>query len=86
MKFKAALSSSLLAVPASASAAPFAPATPVAGFGEEPALAQIGGVALASGGGSVIVGTADNGGQRRAVAALGDAMSAPAAARGFGPT
>jgi hypothetical protein len=83
---KMLLIAALLAVPASASAAPFAPATPVAGFGDQPALAQITGANLAPGGGSVIVGTADNAGHRRAVAAFGDAMSAPAAARGFGPT
>jgi hypothetical protein len=83
---KMLLAATLVAVPASASAAPFAPATPVAGFGDQPALAQVRGAALAPGGGSVLVGAADNAGHRRAVAAFGDAMSAPAAARGFGPT
>ena len=76
----------LLAVPTSASAASFMPATPIAGFGDQPGLAQITGAALAPGGRSVVVGTADNAGNRRAVAAFGDALSAPAAARGFGPT
>ena len=86
MKFRFALIASLLALPASASAAPFAPAMPVTGFGDQPALAQIAGASVAPGGASAIVGTADNAGHRRAVAAFGDAMSAPAAARGFGPT
>jgi hypothetical protein len=86
MKFRFALIASLLALPASASAAPFAPAMPVTGFGDQPALAQIAGASVAPGGASAILGTADNAGHRRAVAAFGDAMSAPAAARGFGPT
>jgi hypothetical protein len=76
---------SLLALPASTSAAPFAPATPVAGFGNQPALAQVGGAALAANGASVVAGTADSAGNRRVVAAFGGATSAPAAARGFGP-
>jgi hypothetical protein len=76
---------SLLVLPASATAAPFAPATPVAGFGNQPALAQVGGAALAASGASVVAGTADSAGNRRAVAAFGDTTSAPAAARGFGP-
>jgi hypothetical protein len=76
---------SLLALPASATAAPFAPATSVAGFGNQPALAQVGGAALAASGASVVAGTADSAGNRRAVAAFGGPTSAPAAARGFGP-
>ena len=76
---------SLLVLPASASAAPFAPATAVAGFGDQPALAQVGGAALAANGASVVAGTADSAGNRRAVAAFGDAASGPAAARAFGP-
>ena len=61
---------SLLLLPASATAVPFAPATPVAGFGDEPALAQVGGAALAANGASVVAGTADSAGNRRAVAAF----------------
>jgi hypothetical protein len=76
---------SLLVLPASATAAPFAPATPVAGFGNQPALAQVSGAALAASGASVVAGTADSAGNRRVVAAFGGATSAPAAARGFGP-
>jgi hypothetical protein len=83
---KLSLIMSLLALPTSASAAPFAPATPVLGFGDQPALGQISSAALAQGGASVIVGTSDSGGKRRAVAAFGGATSAPGAARGFGPT
>jgi hypothetical protein len=76
---------SLLLLPASASAAPFAPATPVAGFGNQPALAQVSGATLAANGAAVVAGTADSAGNRRVVAAFGGATSAPAAARGFGP-
>ena len=82
---KLSVVASLLVLPASATAAPFAPATPVAGFGTQPTLAQVGGAALAANGASVVAGTADSAGNRRAVAAFGDATSAPAAARGFGP-
>jgi hypothetical protein len=80
-----ALTAWLLVAAGSASAAPFAPATPIAGFGDQPALGQISGAALAADGSSVIVGSSDTAGNRRAVAAFGDAMSAPGAARGFGP-
>jgi hypothetical protein len=77
----AILTPALLALPASASAATFGPATPITGFGDQPALAQVAGAALAPSGESLVVGTADNAGRRRAVAAFG----VPAAARGFGP-
>jgi hypothetical protein len=78
----AALTASLLVVTASASAAPFAPATSIGGFGNQAGLAQISGAALAANGASVIAGSSDNAGNRRAVAAFGSATSA----RGFGPT
>jgi hypothetical protein len=69
---------SLPVLPASATAAPFAPATPVAGFGNQPALAQVSGAALAASGASVVAGTADSAGNRRVVAAFGGATSAVA--------
>jgi hypothetical protein len=81
-----ALAASLLVVAAPAGAAPFAPATPVAGFGEQPALALIGGAALATDGASAIAGTAETANQRRVVAAFGAPGTVPSAARGFGPT
>jgi hypothetical protein len=80
----AALVASLMVCPAPAAAAPFAPATPVAGFGDQPALGQIDAAALTARGASVIIGSSDTAGNRRAVAAFGDASSPPAAARGFG--
>jgi hypothetical protein len=52
------LIAALLAVPALASAASFMPSTPAAGFGDQPALAQITGAALAPGGSSVVAGSA----------------------------
>jgi hypothetical protein len=76
----------LAVVPASsAAAAPFSGATPVAGFGDEPALAQIAGATLAADGSAAIAGSSDTEGRRRVVAAFGDATSPPAAARGLGP-
>jgi hypothetical protein len=81
----AALTASLLALAAPAGAQSFRPATPVAGLGAQPALAQVTGAALARDGGSVIAGTADDAGRRRAFAAFGDAAAPPATARGFGP-
>jgi hypothetical protein len=69
-----------------AAAAPFAPATPVAGFGNQPALAQIAGAAIDANGTSVIFGSADTSDNRRAVAAFGSATAPPSAARGFGPS
>jgi hypothetical protein len=80
-----ALVGCLLVLAAPAGAAPFAPATPVAGFGAQPALALIGGAALATDGASAIAGTAETANQRRVVAAFGDPGAAPSAARGFGP-
>ena len=71
-----------LALPPAASAQPFAPATTLSGFGSQPALAEIDGAALSASGASVVAGTSESGGNRRAVAALGNAT----AARGFGPT
>jgi hypothetical protein len=71
-----------LSLPAAASAAPFAPATTLGGFGSRPALAEINGAALSASDASVVAGTSDNGTDRRAVAAFGSAISA----RGFGPT
>jgi hypothetical protein len=76
----------LVSLPAAALAAPFAPATPISGLGDQPALAQVNGAALTAGGASVLVGTADNGGNRRAFAAFGSASAPPAAAHWFGPT
>jgi hypothetical protein len=70
---------------APAAAAPFSAATPVAGFGDQPASAQISGAALGATGASAIAGTSDMAGRRRAVAAFADATSAPAAAHAFGP-
>jgi hypothetical protein len=76
----------LLVLPAArASAAPFAPGTPVAGLGDQSALAQVSGAALAAGGASVVVGTSDNRGNRRPFAAFGAGGAPPASARGFGP-
>jgi hypothetical protein len=76
----------LALVPAGpAAAASFSAPTPIAGFGDQPGLAQISGAALSADGSSVIAGSSDNMGRRRAVAAFGDAMSAPGAARAFGP-
>jgi hypothetical protein len=82
----AVLSATLPAASTPASAAPFAPATPIVGFGTQPALAQISGAAIFADGGSVVAGTSYDGGNRRAVMAFGDAGSPPGAARGFGPT
>jgi hypothetical protein len=76
----------LLVLAAPAGAAPFAPAATVAGFGDQPALALIGGAALGSDGASAIAGTAETANQRRVVAAFGVPGTAPSAARGFGPT
>src|SRR5262245_17594054 len=73
-----------LVLAAPAAAAPFAPATPVAGLGNQPALAEISGAALAANGSSAIVATSDNAGARRAAAAFGDAALPPALAHGFG--
>jgi hypothetical protein len=72
----------VLWLPGAASAASFAPATTLGGFGNQPALAQINGAALSASDASVVAGTSATGGNRRAVAALGHATSA----RGFGPT
>jgi hypothetical protein len=77
---------SLLILASPAGAAPFAPATTVPGFGDLPALAQVGGAALAADGASVIAGTSDNAEHRRAVAVFGAPGAAPATARAFGPT
>jgi hypothetical protein len=68
-----------------AAAATFSGPTPVAGFGDTPALAQVAGAALAQDGSSAIAGSAQNTGLRQVVAAFGNATSPPAAARGFGP-
>jgi hypothetical protein len=76
----------LLAATTTAAAAPFAPATPVSGFGNQPALAQIAGAAIDASGASVIFGSADNTENRQAVAAFGPATATPSAARGFGPS
>jgi hypothetical protein len=81
-----ALVGCLLVLAGPAAAAPFAPATPVAGFGAQPALALLGGAALATDGASAIAGTAETANQRRVVAAFGQPGAAPSAARGFGPT
>jgi hypothetical protein len=75
-----------LAAAGGAGAAPFGPATPIAGFGDQPALGQVSGAALAADGASAIVGSADNHNSRRTVAAFGDAASPPSTARGLGPT
>ncbi len=75
----------LLLVPAVASAASFAPATPVAGLGDQAALARVSGAALSAGGASVVVGTSDFGSGRLPFAAFGTASAPPAAVRGFGP-
>jgi hypothetical protein len=50
----------------SAAASPFSAPTPVAGFGDTPALAQVAGVALAPDGSSTVAGTADTRGWRQA--------------------
>jgi hypothetical protein len=76
----------LLAGASGAAAAPFALPTPIAGFGDQPALGQISGVALAADGASAVVGSASNHNARRTVAAFGTAASPPATARGLGPT
>ena len=81
-----ALVGCLLVFAAPAGAAPFAPAAPIAGFGGQPALALLGGAALAANGASVIAGTAETVNQRRVVAAFGAPGAPPSAARGFGPT
>jgi len=70
---------------APAAAAPFPAATAVAGFGDQPALAQVNGAALGPSGAAAIAGTSDTAGRRRAVAAFGDAPSAPTSAHAFGP-
>ena len=76
----------LTVAPASpAAAASFSPASPVAGFGDMPALAQVAGATLAADGSSAIAGSAATQGLRQVVAAFGRASSPPAAARGFGP-
>jgi hypothetical protein len=75
----------MLALASPAAAATFGPATPIAGFGDEPAQAAIGGAALMSGGTSAIAGISDNDGNRRAAVAFVSATSPPAAAHGFGP-
>ena len=76
----------LLLAPASALAAPFGPATPITGFGNQPALAQIAGAAIDANGASAIFGGADFSNNRRAVAAFGPATGPPSTARGFGPS
>jgi hypothetical protein len=74
-----------LLLPAGAAAADsFGPAAPVAGFGDQPALAQVDGAQMARTGAAAIAGTADDGDHRRAAVAFGDA-STMAAARGVGP-
>jgi len=80
-----ALAAGLLLPAAGASAAPFSPATPVAGLGDQPALAQVTGAAVAPGGASVVAGTSDNAGNRRPFIAFGSGGAPPATARGFGP-
>jgi hypothetical protein len=79
-----ALCASLLLHAASAGAAPFV-ASPVTGFGDQPALAQVAGATLASDGSLAVAGSSDLTNRRRAILALGGA-SAIGAARGFGPT
>ena len=81
----AALATSLFVGVGAADAAPFGPPTAVSGFGDQPALAQVSGAALAPNGASAIVGSSDSARGRRAVMAFGSATSPPAAARGFGP-
>jgi hypothetical protein len=82
----AALVAWLMAAAAAAAASPFAPDTPVAGFGNQPALAQIAGAAIDSIGHSAIFGSSDDSGNRRAVAAFGPPTAPPSAARSFGPS
>jgi hypothetical protein len=75
----------LTLIPASpAVASPFS-TTPVAGFGDMPAFAQVAGVALAPDGSSALAGISATRGRRQVVAAFGGTASPPAAARGFGP-
>jgi hypothetical protein len=76
----------MLAAPASAGAVIFGPPTTIAGFGDQPALGQVSGAALAANGASTIVGSASNQNNRRTVAAFGGAAAPPASARGLGPT
>ena len=82
----AALVAGLMAPATLAVAAPFAPDTPVAGFGNQPALAQIAGAAMDADGAAAIFGSADTSGNRRAVAAFGPATAPPPAGRSFGPS
>jgi len=51
----------LLLVPAVAAGATFAPATPISGVGDEPALAQVSGAALTAAGASAAAGSAELG-------------------------
>jgi hypothetical protein len=82
---RAAPAALVLAFATPAAAAPFGPATPIAGLGDQPALAEISGAAIAAGGASAIAASSDNGGARRAAVAFGPAGSPPGLAHGFGP-
>jgi hypothetical protein len=73
-----------LVAPSWAAGATFGSPTPVTGFGNQPALAQIQSAALSADGLSAIVGTSSNTNNRRAAAAFGTATAPPAAARSFG--
>jgi hypothetical protein len=79
-----ALGASTLLAGAEARAATFAAPLPVAGFGDQPALAQVNAASLGPDGSVAIVGSADMGSNRRAVAAFGNAAGV-GPARGFGP-
>lgn len=74
-----------LLLPAVASGATFAPATPISGVGDEAALAHVGGAALTAAGASAVVGISDFGGRRAPFAAFGTASAPPSAASGGGP-
>jgi len=76
----------VLAAAGPAAAAPFGTPTTIAGFGNQPALGQVSGAALAADGSSAVVGSASNSNNRRTVAAFGTAASPPATARGLGPS
>jgi hypothetical protein len=78
------LGASTVLAGAEAKAATFAAPLPVAGFGDQPALAQVDAASLGSDGSVAIGGSADMENNRRAVAAFGNGFGV-GPARGFGP-
>jgi hypothetical protein len=80
-----AIGAATLLASGEARAATFAAPLQVAGFGDQPALAQVTGASLGRDGSVALAGSADLANNRRAVAAFGNA-GAVGPARGFGPS